>query len=68
MKARIESGFAVDDFFPRIVDFPESLPLEQFRRDFGAVGSPRYRQQLSKIEARLDEMHRNFDPLIPTPY
>jgi hypothetical protein len=54
MKSRIQSGFAVDDFFPRIVDFPENLPLEQFRRDFGAVGSPRYRQELSRIESRLN--------------
>lgn len=50
----IQSGFAVDDFFPRIVDFPENLPLEQFRRDFGAVGSPPYRQELSRIESRLN--------------
>jgi hypothetical protein len=54
MKSRILSGFAVDDFFPRIVDFPENLPLEQFRRDFGAVGSARYRQELSRIESRLN--------------
>jgi hypothetical protein len=54
MKSRIQSGVAVDDFFPRIVDFPENLPLEQFRRDFGAVGSPRYRQELGKIESRLN--------------
>jgi hypothetical protein len=55
MQSRLERGFAMDEFYPRIVDFPENLSLEEFRRHFGGAGSQRYRQQLSKIEARLDE-------------
>ena len=54
MQARLQSGFAVNDFFPPAADLPENLTLEQFRRDYGEVGSQRYRQKVSEIEARLD--------------
>jgi hypothetical protein len=54
MQLRIQDGFTVDDFFPSTIDFPENLTLEEFRRDFGGVGSPRYRREVSKIERRLD--------------
>ncbi len=54
MQLRLHDGFAVDDFFPPTVDFPENLTVDEFRRDFGSVGSERYRQELSKIEKRLD--------------
>ena len=54
MQARLRSGFAVDDFFPTAADLPENLTVEQFRRDYGGVGSRRYRQMTEEIEARLD--------------
>jgi hypothetical protein len=54
MQLRLQDGFAVDDFFPPTVDFPENLTVDEFRRDFGGVGSERYWQELSKIEKRLD--------------
>jgi hypothetical protein len=54
MQSRLQNNFAMDDFFPPRVDFPENLTLEEFRRSFGGVGSQRYRQELNKIEERLD--------------
>ncbi|MDH4131070.1 MAG: hypothetical protein OEW17_07930 [Gemmatimonadota bacterium] len=54
MQARLRDGFAVDEFFPPAADLPEDLTVEQFRRDYGRVGSPRYRQVTADIEARLD--------------
>lgn len=54
MQVRIQHGYSTDDFFPRTVDFPENLTVEQFRRDFGGVGTPRYRLELNKIERLLD--------------
>jgi hypothetical protein len=54
MQARIRNGYSLDDLFPATIEFPENLTVEQFRRDFGGVGSQRYRLELSRIEARLD--------------
>ena len=54
MQQRLQSGFAVDDFFPQASDLPENLTTEQFRADYGGVGSQRYRQRVSEIETRLD--------------
>jgi hypothetical protein len=54
MQARLRRGFTAGDFFPPAADLPENLTVEQFRRDYGGVGSPRYRQLVAEIEARLD--------------
>jgi hypothetical protein len=54
MQARLQSRFTIDDFFPPAVDLPENLSVDQFRREYGGVGSQRYRQRVSDIEARLD--------------
>jgi hypothetical protein len=54
MQVRLHQNFAVDDFFPVVADMPESLTVEQFRRDYGGVGSQRYRQQVDSIEILLD--------------
>ena len=54
MQVRLGNGYASDDFFPSISDLPENLTLEQFRRDYGGVGSQRYRETLREIETRLE--------------
>jgi hypothetical protein len=54
MQARLHNGFNVDDFFPPVADLPENLTLEQFRLDYGGVGSQSYRQMVREIETRLD--------------
>lgn len=53
-QARLKRGFSVTDFFPSISDLPEELTVEQFRRDYGGVGSEQYHRATAKIEARLD--------------
>jgi hypothetical protein len=54
MQARLQNGFAVDDFFPRAADLPENLTVDQFRAAYGGVGTRRYREQVTEIELRLD--------------
>ena len=54
MMARLQNGFAVDDFFPDTAGLPENLTVEQFRRDYGGVGSQRYREQVDTIDRLLD--------------
>lgn len=54
MQARLGGGFVLDDFFPPAADLPENLTPEQFRRDYGGIGSERYRHAVAGIEARLD--------------
>ena len=55
MQTRLQGGFVVDDFFPPVADLPENLTPEQFRRDYGGIGSPLYRRQVDEIETRLDK-------------
>jgi hypothetical protein len=54
IQTRLQAGFAAGDFFPPAADLPENLTVEQFRQDYGGVGSKRYRQTFAEIEARLD--------------
>jgi hypothetical protein len=54
MQARLRSGFVVDDFFPTASDLPENVTVEQFREEYGGVGSEHYRKKIAEIEARLD--------------
>jgi hypothetical protein len=54
VRARLANGATVDDIFPRVADLPENLTVEQFRLKYEGVGSPRYRQALRDLEARLD--------------
>ena len=63
MQARLQRGFSVSDFFPPVADLPENLTVEQFRRDYGGVGAPRYRRLAAEIETRLD----GCPALVPTP-
>jgi hypothetical protein len=39
---------------PQIADLPENLTVEQFRLKYEGVGSPKYRQAVRDLEARLD--------------
>jgi hypothetical protein len=54
LQARLQAGYAAADFFPPASDLPEHLTLEQFRRHYGGVGTPRYRQTVRDIDARLN--------------
>jgi hypothetical protein len=54
IQTRLQKGYSEDDFFPPASDLPENLTVEQFRRDYGGVGTQRYREAVREIEARLD--------------
>jgi len=54
IQARLRKGYSEDDFFPPASDLPENLTLEQFRRDYGGVGTQRYRETVREIEVRLE--------------
>jgi hypothetical protein len=54
MQARLQSGFTQRDFFPLEIPFPENLSTEEFRHDFGNVGSERYQSTVNQIEAALE--------------
>lgn len=54
LRARLHEGFAVDDYFPPLDDLPENLTPEEFRSRYGRMGSPRYREAVEGIEARID--------------
>ena len=54
MRERLRRGFSRKDFFPVEVQFPENLSIEEFRHNFGSVGSERYRSTVSEIDAALN--------------
>lgn len=42
-----------EDFMPAVDGLPEFLPEAEFRRRYGEVGSPAYRQVLEEVERRV---------------
>jgi len=54
MQGLLMGGFNVNDFFPAVDDLPENLTTEQFRSEYGSVGSQSYRQKIIEIETRLN--------------
>ncbi len=54
MQLRLQDQVDANDLFPPVVDFPENLSTQEFRRLFGGVGTPQYRRELIKIEAELN--------------
>jgi hypothetical protein len=54
MQRLLQDQLNLDELFPKIVDLPENLTVQEFRQKFGTVGSERYRQEIIRIEAALD--------------
>jgi hypothetical protein len=54
MQERLHRPVSEKDFFPSLVQFPENLSIDEFRRDFGSVGSERYQSTVGKIDAALE--------------
>jgi len=59
LAARLDAESAV---VPGLDDLPSRLSEARFAADFGAVGSPAYREMLSRIEARIDALALHADP------
>jgi hypothetical protein len=53
---RLAAGLQESDFFPNIGDLPEFLPEAEFRRRYGAVGSPAYEQEMARVQQRLAQI------------
>ena len=45
MQDLLAKKFVVDNFFPPVSDLPENMTTEQFRREYGTVGSQPYRHK-----------------------
>lgn len=54
LQQRLAAGVAELDLLPDVSDLPEYLSQAEFRRRYGAVDAPAYRQMMATIEARLD--------------
>lgn len=53
LQQRVEAGLVEADFMPAARDLPEGLSEAEFKRRYGAVGSPQYREVAAVIERRL---------------
>jgi hypothetical protein len=64
VRARLVAGATVDDIFPPVADLPENLTVEAFRLKYEGVGSPKYRQAVRDLEARLDSCVLLASPIV----
>jgi len=53
LQAALAGALLESDLMPDVSDLPEFLPEPEFRRRFGGVGAPAYRQMLAEIDARI---------------
>lgn len=53
LQERVTIGLVEADFMPPARDLPEGLAETEFKRRFGGVDSPRYREVAQRIEQRL---------------
>jgi hypothetical protein len=53
---RLAEGLKESDFFPNIQGLPEFMPEAEFRRRYGAVGSPAYELVMAEVQQRLAQI------------
>ncbi len=53
LQARVARGVDEASFMPATADLPEFLNEAEFRRRYGGVQAPAYREQLAEIESRV---------------
>jgi uncharacterized protein YfiM (DUF2279 family) len=53
---RLAAPLSDDDLLPDVSDLPEDMPEPVFKRRFGGVDAPAYREVLAGIEQRLDRL------------
>ncbi|OGB08061.1 MAG: hypothetical protein A3E25_18955 [Burkholderiales bacterium RIFCSPHIGHO2_12_FULL_69_20] len=56
LQARLAKGVRETELLPDVSDLPESLREADFKRRYGGVQAPGYRQLMIDIEARLDRL------------
>ena len=47
------AGIRERDLMPATDDLPEFMPEAEFKRRFGGIGAPAYRQMMANIERRI---------------
>ena len=53
LQRRAVSGLTDSDLMPHWSDLPEFMPEVEFKRRFGGVGAPAYKQMMQKIDQRV---------------
>jgi hypothetical protein len=53
LQRRVASGLVDSDLMPHWSDLPEFMPEVEFKRRFGGVGAPAYKQMMQKIDQRV---------------
>jgi len=53
LQRRVVSGIIDSDLMPHWSDLPEFMPEVEFKRRFGGVGAPAYKQMMQKIDQRV---------------
>lgn len=53
LQQRLTAAVHDEDFMPDVSDLPEFMTQQEFRRRYGAPGSPAFQRQMSDIEDRL---------------
>jgi hypothetical protein len=53
LQRRVASGLTDSDLMPHWSDLPEFMPEVEFKRRFGGVGAPAYKQMMQKIDQRV---------------
>jgi len=53
LQQRLSAGMRESDLFPATADLPEFMPEEEFKRRFGGIGAPPYKQLMAEIERRV---------------
>jgi len=54
LQAKLAAGLQESQFMPDVSDLPEFLREADFKKTYGGVDAPAYRQMLDNIERRLD--------------
>ena len=56
LQRRVASGLIDSDLMPHWSDLPEFMPEAEFKRRFGGVGAPAYKQMMQKIDQRVSNL------------
>lgn len=56
LQQRLAAPLREDELLPDVSDLPEDMPEPVFKRRFGGVDAPAYREMLATIEQRLDRL------------
>ena len=53
LQEKLIAGVGEQDIMPQTADLPESLSEAEFKRRFGGIGAPKYKQMIAAIDRRI---------------